>query len=123
VALFGVTIVVFGLSTQFWLSLVALSTMRAADAVSMFIRSHVVQVITPDDMRGRVSAVNAVFIGASNELGEFESGITAAWWGVVPAVVVGGVGTIVVTGIFAWLMPQLRQVDSLEHDDLVRRYR
>jgi hypothetical protein len=97
--------------------------MGAADAVSMFIRSHVVQVITPDDRRGRVSAVNAVFIGASNELGEFESGVTAAWWGAVPAVVVGGLGTMVVTALFAWLLPQLRRLDSLDHDDLVRQYR
>jgi hypothetical protein len=123
VAIFGVAIVVFGLSTHFWLSIAALFIMGAADAVSMFIRSHVVQVITPDDMRGRVSAVNAVFIGASNELGEFESGVTAAWWGAVPAVVVGGLGTIIVTVLFTWLLPQLRQVDSLDHDDLVRQYR
>jgi hypothetical protein len=74
-------------------------------------------------MRGRVSAVNSAFIGASNELGEFESGVTAAWWGVVPAVVVGGLGTIAVTVLCALWLPQLRQVDSLDHDDLVRRYR
>ena len=123
VVIFGIAIVTFGLSTQFWLSLLALFVMGAADAVSMFIRSHVVQVITPDDMRGRVSAVNAVFIGASNELGGFESGVTAAWWGVVPAVVVGGLGTIVVTLLFAGLFPRLRQVDSLAHDDLVSTYR
>jgi MFS family permease len=122
-ALFGASIVVFGLSTSFWLSLAALFTMGAADAISVFIRNHVVQIITPDDMRGRVSAVNAVCIGASNELGEFESGLTAAWWGVVPAVVMGGLGTIAMTGLFAWLLPQLRRIDSLDHDDLVRRYR
>jgi hypothetical protein len=123
VVIFGGAIVTFGLSTQFWLSLLALFVMGAADAVSMFIRSHVVQVITPDDMRGRVSAVNAVFIGASNELGEFESGVTAAWWGVVPAVVVGGLGTIVITLLCAGLFPRLRQIDSLDHDDLVSKYR
>lgn len=122
-ALFGATIVAFGLSTSFWLSLAALFTMGAADAISVFIRNHVVQIITPDDMRGRVSAVNAVCIGASNELGEFESGVTASWWGVVPAVVVGGLGTMAMTGLFAWLLPQLRRVDSLDHDDLVRCYR
>lgn len=123
VSIFGVATVVFGLSTSFWLSLAALCIMGAADAISVFIRSNIVQIITPDHMRGRVSAVNAVFIGASNEFGEFESGVTAAWWGVVPAVVVGGLGTIIVTLFFAWRLPQLRQIDSLEHDDLIRKYR
>jgi hypothetical protein len=123
VAVFGAAIVVFGLSTWFWLSLIALFTMGASDAISVYVRSHVVVVVTPDAMRGRVSAVNSAFIGASNELGEFESGVTAAWWGVVPAVVVGGLGTIVVTVLCALWLPQLRQVDSLDHDDLVRRYR
>lgn len=122
IVVFGSSIVLFGLSTSFYLSLAALFIMGAADAISVFIRSFVVQIITPDDMRGRVSAVNAVFIGASNELGEFESGITAAWWGVVPAVVVGGLGTVIVTLLFAWRMPQLRHIDSLAHDDLVRKY-
>lgn len=123
IVVFGMSIVIFGISTSFFLSLMALFTMGAADAISVFIRSFVVQIITPDDMRGRVSSVNAVFIGASNELGEFESGLTAAWWGVVPAVVVGGLGTIAVTLLFAWRLPQLRQIDSLDHDDLVARYR
>jgi MFS family permease len=118
VAIFGAAIVVFGLSTSFWLSLTALFILGAADAISVFIRGYVVQMRTPDEMRGRVSAVNAVFIGASNELGEFESGITAAWWGVVPAVVVGGLGTIGVTALFAWLLPQLRTLDHLDQDDL-----
>jgi len=82
-----------------------------------------VQIITPDDMRGRVSAVTAVFIGASNELGEFESGVTAHWWGTVPAVVVGGAATVTVAATFTWLFPKLRQVDSLDPDDLILRYR
>lgn len=123
VGVFGVTVVVFGLSTSFWLSLLALGVMGAADAVSMFIRSHVVQLIPPDDMRGRVSAVNAVFIGASNELGAFESGLTAAWFGVVPAVVGGGGITIVVTLLCLWLWPQLKAMDSLEHEAMIRQYR
>ncbi len=123
VALFGVTVVVFGLSTWFWLSLVVLALMGAADAVSMFIRSHVIQLIPPDDMRGRVSAVNAVFIGASNELGAFESGLTAAWWGVVPAVVVGGCATIAVTLLCLWRLPQVRGMDSLEQEAMIRQYR
>ena len=123
VAVFGAAIVVFGLSTWFWLSLIALFTMGASDAISVYVRSYIAVVITPDAMRGRVSAVNSAFIGASNELGEFESGVTAAWWGVVPAVVVGGLSTIAVTVLCALWLPQLRQVDSLDHDDLVRRYR
>jgi hypothetical protein len=82
-----------------------------------------VQIITPDSMRGRVSAVSSVFTGASNELGEFESGITAHWWGTVPAVVFGGAVTVFVALSFAYIFPQLRQVNSLDSDDLVRRYR
>ena len=114
---------VFGLSTTFWLSFAALFTLGAADAFSMFIRSNLVQIDTPDETRGRVSAVNSIFIGASNELGQFESGVTAAWWGVVPAVLVGGIGTIAVAVVFAFVFPALRRVDSLDPDDLVRRYR
>ncbi len=93
-ACFGFAIVVFGLSTHLGLSLAALWALGAADSVSAFIRNNLVQLMTPDHMRGRVSAVSSVFIGASNELGEFESGVTAAWWGVVPAVVVGGMGAM-----------------------------
>ena len=73
-------------------------------------------------MRGRVSAVSAVFVGASNEVGEFESGVTAEWWGVVPAVVVGGIGTILIAGLFAKIFPELRKVDSLDPDDLIKKY-
>jgi MFS family permease len=113
VALFGLSIVVFGLSTHVGLSLVALWFLGAADSVSAFIRSILVQFMTPNDMRGRVSAVSSVFIGASNELGEFESGVTAAWWGVVPAVVVGGIGAIAAAALFAYLFPQLRRIDTL----------
>jgi hypothetical protein len=97
--------------------------MGSADAVSVFVRQNLVQIITPDEMRGRVSAVSSVFVGASNELGEFESGITAHWWGTVPAVVIGGAATVAVAVSFAWLFPQLRGVNSLDADDLVRRYR
>ena len=122
VGLFGASIVVFGVSTFFWVSLVALFFMGAADAVSVFVRNMLVQSVTPDEMRGRVTAVSSVFIGASNEIGEFESGITAAWWGVVPAVVVGGVGTIFIAVLFAKMLSQLRGVDSLDPDDLVWRY-
>ena len=122
VAIFGLGIIVFGISTSFWLSLSALFILGAADAVSVFIRNNLVQIITPDNMRGRVSAVSAVFIGASNELGELESGVTAHFWGVVPAVIIGGIGTVFISGLFAMIFPQLREVDSLNHDDLVRKY-
>jgi MFS family permease len=113
VALFGVATVVFGLSRSFALSLAALTFAGAADMVSVFVRSAVVQLAAPDAMRGRVSAVNMLFIGASNELGEFESGVTAQWLGAVPAVVVGGIGTLVVVALWALLFPRLRNVDRL----------
>jgi len=111
VAAFGVGTIVLGLSTSLALSLAALVVMGAGDMVSMYIRHLVVQLTTPDEIRGRVSAVNAVFIGASNELGEFESGVTAAWWGVVRSVVVGGVATLVVAGVWSRLFPQLSSLD------------
>jgi MFS family permease len=111
VAVFGLSTVVFGLSTTFALSIGALVAMGAADMVSVYIRHLLVQLETPDAIRGRVSAVNSVFIGASNELGEFESGVTAAWWGVVPAVVVGGVATLVVGGLWTRLFPVLWHLD------------
>lgn len=113
VAVFGVATIVFGLSRNFALSLLALAVLGASDMVSVFVRSALVQLATPDAMRGRVSAVNMVFIGASNELGEFESGLTAQWLGTVPAVVVGGIGTLVIVAICAWQFPALRRVDQL----------
>ena len=113
VAVFGLATIVFGLSRSFALSLVALALLGAADMVSVFVRSALVQLATPDAMRGRVSAVNMVFIGASNELGEFESGLTAQWLGTVPAVVVGGIGTLLVVAIWAWRFPALRRVNQL----------
>lgn len=114
VGLFGLATIGFGLSRNLWLSLGMLAILGAADMVSVVIRRVVVQLATPDEMRGRVSAVESVFIVASNELGEFESGVTAAWFGTVPAVFLGGLGTLVVVGLWAWLFPQLRQVDTLE---------
>ena len=118
VGVFGLSIVVFGLSHNLWLSLLALTILGASDMISVVIRRVLVLVKTPDEMRGRVSAVESVFIGASNELGEFESGVTAAWFGVVPAVVLGGLGTLAVVGLWARIFPQLRQVDSLEGERL-----
>ncbi|HEX3219323.1 MAG TPA: MFS transporter, partial [Candidatus Limnocylindria bacterium] len=111
VAVFGLSILVFGLSTSFWLSLAALAVLGASDMVSMFVRHLLVQLQTPDAIRGRVSAVNAVFIGASNELGEFESGVTAAWWGIVPAVLVGGAATLTVAVAWTLLFPMLWRLD------------
>ncbi|HYI00044.1 MFS transporter [Hyalangium sp.] len=110
VALFGVATVVFGVSSHLGLSVVALVVLGAADMVSVVIRQTLVQLATPPEMRGRVSAVNMVFIGASNELGEFESGVTAEWFGVVPSVVLGGVGTCVVVLLWAGLFPELRRI-------------
>jgi MFS family permease len=114
VALFGVATIVFGLSRNLVLSIVALAVLGAADMVSVVIRLTLVQLATPPEMRGRVSAVNLVFIGATNELGEFESGVTAAWLGTVPAVVVGGIGTLVVVALWYVFFPDLRRIDRLE---------
>ncbi len=113
VAVFGLATCVFALSTHFWLSMAALVVLGAADMISVVVRHSLVQLYTPDSMRGRVSAVNQVFIGASNELGEFESGLTAHWFGVVPAAVLGGVGTLVVAAIWWRRFPSLRQIDRL----------
>ena len=112
VAVFGVATVVFGLSTNYLLSLVALIVIGASDMVSVYIRHMLVQLETPDAIRGRVSAVNAVFIGASNELGDFESGVTAAWWGLKPAVVVGGIASIAIAGLWMRWFPALRRIDE-----------
>jgi hypothetical protein len=111
VAVFGFATVVFGLSHDFLLSLLALVVIGASDMVSVYVRHMLVQLETPDGIRGRVSAVNAVFIGASNELGEFESGVTAAWWGLKPAVVVGGVVSVVIAGLWMRWFPGLRRID------------
>ena len=114
VILFGLATVVFALSHLIWLSLLALAIMGAADMVSVVIRISLVQLGTPDEMRGRVGAVNFLFINASNQLGEFESGITAAWFGAMPAAVLGGLGTIAVALLWMKLFPALRHVERLE---------
>jgi len=113
VAGFGVCTIIFGLSRSLTLSLVALLLLGASDMVSVIIRSILVQLATPDEMRGRVNAVDMIFIGVSNELGQFESGLTAQWFGTVPAVVLGGVGTLVVIAIWAWAFPELRHADQI----------
>src|ERR1022692_1929024 len=110
---FGICTVVFGLSRNLAVSLMALAALGALDMVSVIIRHTVIQLGTPDEMRGRVGAVNMIFIGASNEVGQFESGLTAQWVGTVPAVLYGGIGTIVVVAAWAGLFPALRKVDRL----------
>ncbi|MBM4209033.1 MAG: MFS transporter [Gammaproteobacteria bacterium] len=111
VAVFGLATIVFGLSTSFWLSACALFCLGAGDMVSVFVRHLLVQLETPDAIRGRVSAVSAMFIGASNELGEFESGLTASWWGPVRAVTLGGIACLVVVAGYLKLFPELRRLD------------
>jgi MFS family permease len=113
VGLFGAATIVFGLSHNLALSLAALAVGGAADMISVVIRSSVLQLATPPEMRGRVSAVNSMFLGASNELGEFESGLTANWMGAVRATVAGGIGALVVTGLWTLLFPSLRDADEL----------
>ena len=114
VAAFGACTVVFGLSRNVALSVAALVVLGACDMVSVVVRHTLVQISTPDEMRGRVSAVNMVFIGTSNEVGQFESGVTAAWWGTVPAVVAGGLGTILIVVLWSRLFPELRRVNELQ---------
>jgi MFS family permease len=116
IAMFGVATIVFGLSHSFALSLAALIVMGAADMVNVVVRMSLVQLRTPDEKRGRVSAVNSMFIGASNQLGEFESGVTAAWFGTVPAVVIGGIGTLLIAWLWMRWFRELAEVDSLVSD-------
>lgn len=113
VAGFGVFTILFGISRSLALSLIALLLLGASDMVSVIIRATLTQLATPDEMRGRVTAVDMIFIGASNEFGQFESGLTAQWFGTVPAVVLGGIGTLVVIGLWAWFFPALRQAGEL----------
>ena len=113
VAGFGICTILFGISTSLVLSLFSLIFLGAADMISVIIRATLVQLRTPDEMRGRVMAVDMVFIGTSNELGQFESGLTAQWFGTVPAVLLGGVGTLVVIALWAWRFPELRRAGEL----------
>src|SRR5215813_6825205 len=113
VAGFGLFTVLFGISRNLVLSMAALLLVGATDMVSVIVRATLIQMQTPDEMRGRVNAVDMIFIGASNELGQFESGLTAHWFGTVPAVILGGIGAMVVTGLWAWMFPELRKVNQL----------
>ncbi|MBY5456108.1 MFS transporter [Rhizobium leguminosarum] len=114
VALFGVGTIIFGISNNTEVSIAALALMGAADMVSVYVRESLIALWTPDQLRGRVNAVNMVFVGASNELGEFRAGTMAAIFGAVPAVVIGGIGTLVVAAIWASSFPKLRRIDTLD---------
>jgi len=118
VTIFGAATIVFGLSRSLWISLVALAVAGAADTISVIIRGSILQLATPPQMRGRVSAVNSLFIGASNELGEFESGLTAQWWGAVRATVIGGLGSLAVAGLWSVFFPGLRKAGELTAESL-----
>ena len=111
---FGLATVVFALSRSVALSVAALALLGASDMISVFVRQSLVQIRTPNEMRGRVAAVATLFIGASNELGEFESGLAARFLGPIGAALFGGVGSLVVTGLWAGLFPELRRADRLE---------
>jgi len=119
VGIYGTATIVFGLSRTMWLSLLALVIVGASDMVSVVIRASILQLATPPEMRGRVSAVNWLFVGASNEFGGFESGLTAHWWGAVRAVVVGGIGSLIVTGAAGVLFPALSNADALTAESLM----
>jgi hypothetical protein len=114
VIIFGVATAVFAVSHWMWLSVVTLAILGAADTVSVVIRFSLVQLATPNEMRGRVGAVNFLFINASNNLGQFESGVTAALFGAMPAALIGGVGTIAIALLWMKLFPTLRDVERLE---------
>jgi MFS family permease len=113
VIVFGVATVAFALSRNVWISMAILCLLGAADVTSVVVRSSLVQLETPDEMRGRVSAVNSLFIGTSNQLGEFESGVTASWFGLIPATILGGVGSIVIALLWMVLFPDLRKLESI----------
>ena len=121
VAGFGIFTIIFGVSRSLTVSLIALLLLGASDMISVIIRATLTQLATPDEMRGRVTAVDMIFIGTSNEFGQFESGVTAQWFGTVPAVILGGVGTLVVIAVWAWLFPELRhagELTSIRSDEL-----
>jgi MFS family permease len=117
VAIYGAATMIFAVSTFFPLSLIALAILGASDAVSVVLRFSLVQIETPDDKRGRVSAINYLFVGSSNTLGEFESGAVAAWLGAVPSVLIGGIGALLAAGVWMMLFPDLRRIDRFQPAD------
>jgi predicted MFS family arabinose efflux permease len=114
IGVFGVATIVLGLTTDYVVAMAALMVLSSADAISVFIRATIVPLATPEEMRGRILAVENIFIGGSNELGALESGLTASWFGLAPAVVIGGIGTLTVVGLWMWWFPELRDVDQFE---------
>jgi hypothetical protein len=116
VAIFGLCMIAFALSRSFWLSLFVLAISGAADMLSIFVRSTMMQVLVPTHMLGRISSVNQIFIGSSNEIGAFESGVAARLLGTVPSVVVGGAITVAVVGLISWRVPELRRLEKIESD-------
>jgi hypothetical protein len=116
VAIFGVCMIAFALSRSFWLSLFVLAVSGAADMLSIFVRSTMMQVLVPTHMLGRISSVNQIFIGSSNEIGAFESGVAARLLGTVPSVVVGGAITVAVVALISWRVPELRRLEKIESD-------
>jgi MFS family permease len=119
VGIFGVATIIFGLSRNIVLSCIALIFIGASDMISVVVRSSILQLATPPEMRGRVSSINWLFIGVSNEVGEYESGLTAHWWGAVRAVVIGGIASVAVTGSWSIFFPALRHADTLTADSLI----
>jgi hypothetical protein len=119
VGIFGAATIVFGLSRNLLLSCVALVIIGASDMISVVVRASILQLATPPEMRGRVSSINWLFLGASNEFGEYESGLTAHWWGAVRAVVIGGIASLAVTGVWSVFFPALRHADTLTADSLI----
>jgi ABC-type Co2+ transport system permease subunit len=113
VAVFGLAVLVFGVSRDYALSIAALVVMGAADMISVFVRATVIQLATPDGMRGRVSGVHMLFVGAANEFGDFRAGLIAAWLGAVPAALAGGIGTLLIVALWRRLFPDLVRVDRL----------
>ncbi len=119
VGIFGVATIIFGLSRNIVLSCIALVIIGASDMISVVVRSSILQLATPPEMRGRVSSINWLFIGVSNEVGEYESGLTAHWWGAVRAVVIGGIASVAVTGSWSVFFPALRHADTLTTESLI----
>jgi MFS family permease len=115
VAGFGVSMIAFALSTNYYLSLILLASSGAFDNISMVIRGSIAQLLTPDEMRGRVSAVNGIFIGASNEIGAFESGLAARFLGLIPSVIAGGSMTLLIVALTSWRLPAMRSFSIKEH--------
>jgi hypothetical protein len=113
VALFGICVLTFAVSSNFFLSLAALALLGAGDSLSVFVRATIVQLATPQEMRGRVSAIHVLFVGCTNELGEFRAGLMAAWLGVVPAALAGGIGTLLIVTLWSQIFPALRRVNRL----------